>query len=131
MEKLLGQALSNVPECPGCTEFMQVWLKEFGFWGFLLGNLALFLFGFLFVLALDLLPLQWHSPGLSLVSEAVGIFHMLLKFSFAKPERGLNFLLLLFLAVWLFSGYQLCIAYGTLVLFINIAAISAAGGQSC
>lgn len=129
--ELLEQITEDVPPNPGCADILEAWMEEFGSCGFVLGNVSLFLLGFVLMAAVDLILLRWNSVGLSVFLGSVSAFYSLAKFRFSRSSRAINFLILLFLAFWLISGFQWVIAFLTLALFTNIVAFSKAGGFQC
>lgn len=128
--ELLEEIMGDAPPDPGCADILEAWLEEFGSCGFVLGNLALFLVGFVLMAAVDAVILHWGSLWLSTVLGALSGIYELLKFRLSR-HRSLSALMLLFLLYWLISGFQWSMAFLILVLFTNIIAYSNAGGRKC
>lgn len=129
--ELLEDALEQVPADPGCTELLALWVRELGFEGLLLGDLALFLAGGLLMLGADALLRRWgggwHSWAVSLCSAA----YQLVKFRVPRQLWRTNVMLVALLGLWLWLGLAWTGAFALLVLYTSIAAWAAGGGGLC
>lgn len=127
--ELLEEITEDVPATPCCEDILELWAEEFGASGLVLGNIALFLAGFLLMVAVDLFLYRWNSGTISTILRSVSVLYCFFKFRSHLPSTAL--LILLFTAFWALCGFWWSIAFVFLVYFTNMGAMYAKGGSLC
>lgn len=125
--EILEEVSPELPEALCCQDVLELWLKEYGPCGLLLGNLGLFLLGFLLMLSSDIL--LGRCRRLSSLVELADAAYCWLKFETSEKSRDL--LVLMFLGIWLMNGFQWSLALIFLVLFTNVCVRRTGGDALC
>lgn len=120
----LGELGELLPEDPGNPELLQLWLEEYGIFGAVLANVALFAIGFLLMVALDG-PARRGCAGFS----ALAAIYTLAKFRCRRPKQDL--LSALLVLYWLCSGFCWSVAYVILIISTNMQAFAGRGEPTC
>ncbi len=127
--ELLEEIAEDVPINPCCEDILEVWLEEFGASGLLLGNVALFFFGLVLMIVVDISLRRWNSTAVCIAVGSFSALYCLFKF---KTRKALtNILIFLFCLYWLASGFWWSIAFLFLVYFTNMGVRYAQGGSLC
>lgn len=114
-----------------CQDILEVWMDSFGISGILLGSVAVFAVGLIFLVAADIL--LWRI-GSTVVPSVVRVFFGLFcleKFRGGQKRILQDFLILLYIATAFLAGFHWTITFLFLVMFTNIAAYTAKGGCLC
>lgn len=127
--EMLEELSQDLPDVLFCQDVLEVWLEDYGVAGLILGNIGLFLLGFLALAGLDLLLRRCHCPGLVIAVHLFNSVYCYLKFQAPHPEQ--NWMILLFLSLWLFNGFQWSLAFVFLLLFTNVCMKPKGGHETC
>lgn len=127
--ELLEELTEDVPIPPCCEDLLEIWAEEFGACGLLLGNLSLFLIGFLLMIAVDVILWRWHGPCSSAVIHGLSVLYCLFKFKSDLPSTTI--LILLFTVFWALCGFWWSLAFLFLVYFTNMGVVYTKGGTKC
>lgn len=124
----LAEVCQELPMDFCCVDILECWAEGFGFEGWILGNLSLFLAGALVMILGEVFCRRGGSfPALTASLEAL---YSLVKFR--SRDSRLNVLILLFSFFWLVSGFSWVLAFAWLVVLTNFQARFHRGGEvSC
>lgn len=112
-----------------CTNAISSILKKHGKRWLLPVNITLFLLGLLFLIAGDFLQACTQSFWLSFSSIVVACIFMILKFDAWKVQEDKSILKLMYIGGMNFFGGYASITYIFLIIYENIVAYSAWGGN--
>ena len=116
---------------PCCEDILAIWIDKFGCEGILLGNISVFLTGFLLLLTADIIRRQIIHSNSAVLLNILSAGYCIDKFKCKPTKSAQNLLILLYIALSLFSGFHWTMTMLFLVLFINMSAYVKRGGKIC
>jgi len=112
-----------------CANAISSMLQKHGKGWLLPVNIVLFLLGLIFLIADDALLANSQSAVLSITGIALACVFMVLKFDAWKLKNEKNILKLMYIVSMAFCGGYAALTYIFLILYENIVACTAAGGD--
>lgn len=110
-----------------CGDILEIWLEEFGCVGLLLGNISVFLIGFLVLIAADIVIWRVSNTCMTMVMNLLSGCYCLDKFKSSPFRSAQNILILSYILISILAGFQWTMTMIFLVLFVNMTVYAKRG----